>query len=143
MSETAPTAPGDPSVLARRYDRRPRRPLGRGRRNAAIATALVLATLFVVWIVAGQSNRPTSKDVGFDLVSSAEVTADFELTRDPEQPVRCGVEALNDNWAVVGYTELTVEAAAADAERTSIHRVPVRTTNQANTARVADCWPLD
>lgn len=144
MSETAPSAPGgDPSVLARRYDRRPRRTLGRGRRNAAIVVALTLATLFVVWIVAGQSDRPTTKDVGFDLISSAQVSVDFEVTRDPAQPVRCGIEALNDNWAVVGYTEVTLEAAAPEAERTTIHRAPVRTTNQANTGQVSECWPLD
>lgn len=144
MSDSAPTAPGgDPSVLARRYDRRPRRTIGRGARNAAIVVALALATLFVVWIVAGQSGRPTTKDVGFQLISSAQVSVDFEVTRDPEQPVRCGIEALNDDWAVVGYTETTLEAQAPDAERTTIHRVPVRTTNLANTGRVSGCWPLE
>ena len=55
-----------------------------------------MATLFVVWIVQARSAAPSSKDVGFDLISSAQVTADFEVTRDPDQAVRCGVEALNE-----------------------------------------------
>lgn len=139
---TPPDVASDPQVLRERYTRRPRRRLSHRGRWALGAAALLAATLFVAWIVQGQSAAPTSKDVGFDLVSSAEVTADFEVTRDPEQAVRCGVQALNDDWAVVGYREITLPADPA-AERTSAHRVAIRTTNMANTAQVDSCWTLD
>ena len=79
-------------MLQQRYDLRPRRRLSARARWGLIGAALLVATLFVVWIVQGRSAAPSSKDVGFDLISSAQVTADFEVTRDPDQAVRCGVE---------------------------------------------------
>lgn len=136
---TQPAAASDSSVLRERYDIRPRRHLGSRARWLLGAAALLLASLFVIWIVRGQSDAPVHKDVGFDLVSSAGVTADFEVTRAPDQTVRCGIEALNEDWAVVGYQELTLPADSGE-ERTTAHRVPIRTTNQANTAQVFDCW---
>lgn len=136
-----PAAASETAVLQQRYDRRPRRRLSARARWSLIGAALLAATLFVVWIVQGQSGAPTSKDVGFDLLSSAEVTADFEVTRDPDQAVRCGVEALNEDWAVVGYDEITLPA-DPQAERTTAHRLAVRTTNPAHTARVDSCWNL-
>ena len=143
MPHTRQPAPAsEPSVLQQRYDLRPRRRLSARARWGLIGAGLLAATLLVVWIVQGQSGAPTSKDVGFDLVSSAEVTADFEVTRDPDRAVRCGVEALNQDWAVVGYEEITLPAEPG-SERTTAHRLAIRTTNPATTAQVASCWNLD
>lgn len=128
-------------MLQQRYDLRPRRRLSARARWGLIGAALLVATLFVVWIVQGRSAAPSSKDVGFDLISSAQVTADFEVTRDPDQAVRCGVEALNEDWAVVGYEEITLPA-DSQTERTTAHRLAIRTTNPANTARIDSCWNL-
>lgn len=128
-------------MLQQRYDLRPRRRLSARGRWGLIGAALLVATLFVVWIVQGRSAAPSSKDVGFDLISSAQVTADFEVTRDPDQAVRCGVEALNEDWAVVGYEEITLPA-DSQTERTTAHRLAIRTTNPANTARIDSCWNL-
>ena len=136
-----PAVASETSVLQQRYDLRPRRQLSPSARWGLIGAALLVATLFVVWIVQGRSAAPSSKDVGFDLISSAQVTADFEVTRDPDQAVRCGVEALNEDWAVVGYEEITLPA-DSQAERTTAHRLAIRTTNPANTARVDSCWNL-
>ena len=137
-----PAAASRNSTLQQRYDLRPRRRLSARAGWGLIGAALLAATLLVVWIVQGQSSAPTSKDVGFDLLSSAEVTADFEVTRDPDRAVRCGIEALNQDWAVVGYEEITLPA-DPQAERTSAHRLAIRTTNPATTARVDSCWNLD
>ena len=134
-----PARPACPARGAGSGRRGPQRRAPAGTRRIDGGAALLLATLFVIWVVADRSDAPTYKDVGFDLVSSSQVTADFEVTRDPGRTVRCGVEALNDDWAVVGYREITLSAEEG-GQRTTAHRLPLRTTNQANTAQVAECW---
>lgn len=110
-----------------------------------LAAVIVVAGAFVTWIVLAGSTRPATKDVGFELISSAQITADFEVTKDPDDVIRCGVEALNENYAVVGYAETTI--GQVDPERivgrTSAHRVEIRTTNQANSAQVTECWVVN
>ncbi|MCC5673121.1 DUF4307 domain-containing protein [Kocuria rhizophila] len=151
-SATSQPADGGPTPterLARRYGsghrtvaRTPRRgPSGRGWILIAAAATLVSA-LFVVWIVWGQSQRPVFKDVGFQITDAAHGYADFDLTKDPEQSVTCAVQALNEQYAVVGWNEVTIGHVPEDQlnGRTSTHRVPVRTTNTATTAGVDSCW---
>lgn len=147
MPSASPSGPpGDAAVLASRYGRArrtERRGLSRRARLAAIVAALALASLFVAWIVSGQAGRPTAKDVGFDLRSSAMVTADVQVTRDPQDTVRCGIQALNESWATVGYTETEIRAQGPDDPRTVAVRVPIRTTNQANATEATGCWVVD
>lgn len=111
--------------------------------GAVVVAVLVCA--FVIWLVVTEAARPTTKDVGFELISSSRITADFEVTKDPDDVVRCGVEALNENYAVVGYAETTIAEVAPErvVGRTSAHRVEIRTTNQANSAQVVKCWVVD
>lgn len=150
--ETGATAPGTSATqraLAQRYGtghravaRSPRRgPSTRGWMLIAAAATLV-AALFVVWIVWGNSQRPVFKDVSFQITDSGHVYADFDLTKDPDQTVTCAVEALNEQYAVVGWTEVTIGQLPDDQlnGRTSTHRVPLRTTNLATTAGVDSCW---
>ncbi|MGY4843625.1 DUF4307 domain-containing protein [Kocuria sp. CPCC 204721] len=150
--ETGATAPGTSATqraLAQRYGtghravaRSPRRgPSTRGWMLIAAAATLV-AALFVVWIVWGNSQRPVFKDVSFQITDSAHVYADFDLTKDPDQTVTCAVQALNEQYAVVGWTEVMIGQLPDDQlnGRTSTHRVPLRTTNLATTAGVDSCW---
>ena len=161
MSSAAPVpAPGgspDPSgpqdrVLSQRYGsghRTVNRPPRKGPSNRvwwliAGAGALVTA-LFVVWIVWGQSQRPGYKDVSFQITDSGHVYADFDLTKDADQSVTCAVQALNEQYAIVGWSEIAVDHVNPDElnGRTSTHRVPLRTTNLATTAGVSSCWNTD
>ena len=101
-----------------------------------------MAALFVVWIVWGGSQKPVFKDVSFHVADAGHAYADFDLTKDPDQSVTCAVQALNEQYAVVGWREVTI-GRVAESElngRTSTHRVPVRTTNLATTAGVNSCW---
>ncbi|MDO5617525.1 DUF4307 domain-containing protein [Kocuria sp.] len=144
MSTSQPP-PGDDDAVVRlqqRYARRGSRTVSRRSLIWTLAVATVVAGAFVVWIVVAGAHRPATKDVGFELISSARITADFEVSKDPEDVVRCGVEALNSNYAVVGYTETTIGEVDPDlvVGRTSAHRVEIRTTNQANSAQVTECW---
>ena len=140
---------GAPGVLAQRYGTGHRAVAPRWRRGPSqrgwivIAAAATLVTAaFVVWIVWGGSQKPVFKDVSFHVADAGHAYADFDLTKDPDQSVTCAVQALNEQYAVVGWNEVTI-AHVAQSElngRTSTHRVPVRTTNQATTAGVESCW---
>ncbi|NHU85320.1 DUF4307 domain-containing protein [Kocuria sp. JC486] len=133
------------AVLEQRYARRRTPAVSRRAWWVVLAVGILVAAAFIIWTIVGGSNRPSTKDVGFELISSSQITADFELTKGEDEVVRCGVEALNESYAVVGYTETTIGEVPADqlSGQTSAHRVEIRTTNQANSARVAQCWVLD
>lgn len=142
---STPQHEADTARLQQRYATRAPRSVSHRSLMWTLAVAVLVAGVFVTWIVISGSNRPATKDVGFELISSSRITADFEVSKDPDDVVRCGVEALNENYAVVGYTETTI--AEVDPERvvgrTSAHRVEIRTTNQANSAQVTQCWLVD
>ncbi|MDO4919355.1 DUF4307 domain-containing protein [Kocuria sp.] len=136
-------------VLSQRYGaghrtvtRAPRRGPGQRGWIAIAVAATLVAALFVVWIVWGDSQRPVFKDVSFGITDAGHVYADFDLTKDPDQTVTCAVQALNEQYAVVGWNEVTIGRVAPEElnGRTSTHRVAVRTTNAATTAGVESCW---
>lgn len=133
-----------PDLLHDRYGapRRERRIGPRGWIGLAVAATLLTA-VFVVWVVTSRQSAPTFKDISFAVVSEARATADFDLTKRPEDVVTCAVQALNQEYAVVGWTEVTVGAVPAERlsdAGTSSHRAAVRTTNLATTAVVDSCW---
>ncbi|KMK74223.1 hypothetical protein ACJ65_00510 [Kocuria rhizophila] len=144
-----PEEPATERVLSQRYGSGHRTVAGTPRRGPGargwilIAVAATLAAaLFVTWIVRGESQQPVAKDVSFKIMDAGQVYADFDLTKDPDQTVTCAVQALNEQYAVVGWNEVTIGHVPEDElnGRTSTHRVPVRTTNLANTAGVDSCW---
>ncbi|MCJ8504520.1 DUF4307 domain-containing protein [Kocuria flava] len=133
-----------PDLLRSRYGA-PRRDRRIGRRGwiALVAAATLLAAAFAVWVLGGQQRQPTFKDIGFQVLSEARATADFDLTKHPDDVVTCAVQALNEEYAVVGWTEVTVGALPREQlheGRTSSHRAELRTTNLATTAVVDSCW---
>ncbi|GGG42913.1 hypothetical protein GCM10011374_01620 [Kocuria dechangensis] len=133
-----------PDLLRNRYGApaRTRRIGPRGWLGILLAATLVSA-VFIVWVVTAQSSAPTFKDVGFQIVSETQATADFDLTKRPGDVVTCAVRALNEEYAVVGWKEVTVGAVPEELlsdGRTSSHRVALRTTNLATTAVVDSCW---
>ncbi|MGX5359362.1 DUF4307 domain-containing protein [Kocuria sp. KH4] len=136
-----------PALLRDRYGRPARaRRLGPRGWLGLLALATLLAAGFVVWVVTARSAAPTFKDIGFHVVSEARVTADFDLTKRPGDVVTCAVNALNEEYAVVGWAEVTVGAVAEERlgeGGTSTHRASVRTTNLATTAVVDSCWVED
>lgn len=136
-----------PDLLRDRYGapRRERRMGTRGWIGLAVLATLLTA-VFVVWVVTARQSAPVVKDIGFEVLSEHRATADFELTKRPEDVVACAVQALNHEYAVVGWAEVTVGAVPEDRlgdGGTSSHRAAVRTTNLATTAVVDSCWLED
>ncbi|MFI7580350.1 DUF4307 domain-containing protein [Kocuria kalidii] len=133
-----------PDLLRNRYgaSRHEHRIGPRGWIGIVLAVTLLTA-VFAVWVVLARQSAPTFKDIGFEVVSEARATADFELTKRPEDVVTCAVQALNQEYAVVGWAEVTVGSVPEDRlsdAGTSSHRAAVRTTNLATTAVVDSCW---
>ncbi|WP_225755394.1 DUF4307 domain-containing protein [Actinotalea sp. Marseille-Q4924] len=115
------------------------------RRRAGRAALWVLGALGVagaLWIGVGAARTPvTWTDVGFSLDGADRVEVVFEVARtDPSVPVRCTVQALNQQYAQVGLVEVDVPPATATAVRLS---TTVRTSEQAVTGIVDTCVVVD
>ncbi|MCT1366475.1 DUF4307 domain-containing protein [uncultured Kocuria sp.] len=130
-------------TLDQRYGTsRPHRRLSRRAWWAIVGALVAVGVLLAAWIAYGNSRAPTFKEVSFDDSRATDVTLDFDLTKEPEDTVTCAVQALNDQHAIVGWKEVTIGHVPEDQlrEKTSPHRVNLRTTSQAHTATVDSCW---
>ena len=68
---------------------------------------------------------------------------DYEVTKDPAATAQCAVQVLNESYAVVGWTVVTIPPADAEADgdgRTTSHSTAVRTESEGVTGGVNACW---
>lgn len=101
----------------------------------AVAAALVVA---LGWsIVAQQMNAVDSDDLGFELVDERSVDVRFQITGVQGKDVACVVEALDEEFGVVGWK--VVEIPAGDAHSQALS-VTVPTVSAATTGLVNSCW---
>jgi hypothetical protein len=91
-----------------------------------------------VWLGLGAAMTPvTWQDVGFTVSGDDAVEVTFDLTRpDAVVPVRCRVQALNEQYGQVGL--LVVDVPPGE-ERTERLRVTVATSERAVTGLVDSC----
>ncbi|HWS57555.1 MAG TPA: DUF4307 domain-containing protein [Actinotalea sp.] len=132
------TAPGLP---AGRYGPEPDARSGR-RRVLGLALAGAALVGVTLWVGLGAARTPvTWKDVGFSVDGPVGVEVVFDVIRiDPSVPVRCRVQALNQQYAQVGLVTLDVPPAPDRAQRLA---VDVATTETAVTGLVDACWVVD
>ena len=132
-SMTSPT-------LATRYGA-PKRTVTPRRRRWLIAAAVVIGVV-VIAVLALVVARPTitTKDIGFAVRDASAITVDVDVTVPAGVHGRCAIQALDERFTVVGYTEIDVEPAAGAAG--TAHRVPLRTTSLAVSGGVDRCWNL-
>ncbi|GAA1938396.1 hypothetical protein GCM10009775_33150 [Microbacterium aoyamense] len=123
--------------LAERYGRRPR---PHRRRAFWIAVALVAVTS-----IAGLAGLTISNsmdevgfdETGFDLIDERTVTVSFQLTPPTGASAACALQALDEDFGVVGW--LVVEYPASEAvTRTLTETIP--TVAEATTGTVHSCW---
>lgn len=79
-----------------------------------------------------------AETVAYDHLDAQRIAISFQLTAPPGTAVRCGLEALNEGRAQVGFLEVDVPA---QSERQSIHRVEVATQGDAVSGQVLECAP--
>jgi len=105
--------PADTS-LANRYGAKKRRLSPRAAR-AAVGVALVAGIGFLAWVTTSNSlSGVTFKDVGYSTTDATLAEVDFQVTREPANPVKCAVKALDSKFAVVGWKVVDVPPSAAD-----------------------------
>ncbi len=134
------------SALAERYgrtgtDRRRRLVLG----IAAASGVLLAVVAWVVWVgLFSPSASLEARDTGYSGPGGGALTSDdasvdirFEVTTDPGTPVSCALQALNEQFAIVGWK--VVELAPAESRTRSLVE-NVRVTEPAVTGLIYRCW---
>jgi hypothetical protein len=129
--------------LDERYGRtRPpgaRSPLARRRLLVTLGVlALVAALAWAAWAGSGLAaqQRVSSQVIGFSEPTDSAVTLTFQVTKDPEDTVRCDVRAMAEDFTTVGWR--TVELGPAD-EDVVARQVEIRTQQRAVSAEVMGC----
>jgi hypothetical protein len=110
--------------------------------------ALVAGIGFLAWVTTSNSlSGVTFKDVGYSTTDATLAEVDFQVTREPSNPVKCAVKALDSKFAVVGWKVVDIPPTAADGTadggRTVAQRVTVRTESESVSGLVDSCWIPD
>lgn len=134
------------SAVAERYGRTP---VDRRRRvTLAIAAGAGVIAVVVAWVVWVGLFGPTAgletRDIGYSApgggaLTAADTSVDirFEVTTDPGQPVSCALQALNEQFAIVGWKVVTLPP-GDDRTRSFVENV--RVTEPAVTGLIYRCW---
>lgn len=129
-----------PNTVAERYgrtsgDRRRRLVIGIG----AAAGVLVVAVAWVIWVgLFGPSASLDARDTGYTNDNpDGSVDVRFEVTVDAGTPVSCALQALNEQFAIVGWKIVDLPPAP---ERTRAFVENVRVTEPAVTGLIYRCW---
>jgi len=129
-------------AIAARYGRTPGSRARDRRLLWIVAAAFVL--VFVAWVVwAGlDGSRPSieARNTAHELIDDTRVSVSFEVTGPQNTPMACSVQALNEQFAVVGWK--VVELPLSD-KRTRSFTELVRTTELSNTGVVDTCWVVE
>jgi len=145
---TSPDQPAQPapadSSLANRYGAKKRRLSPKGAR-AVIAVVLAVGIGFLAWVTTSNSlSGVTYKDVGYSTTDATLAEVDFQVTREPANPVKCAVKALDSKFAVVGWKVVDIPPTAGngtpDGGRTVAQRVTLRTESASVSGVVDSCW---
>lgn len=144
-------APDD--SLANRYGRTQRRPLTaeeqrRRRWNTGwlISAALVAAVAVTAWFSLSATSRMLAyKDVGFEIQSPTQASVTFQVTKEPEATVACGVQVLSENYAIVGWETVVIgptdrAAITTPSDNTQYYQVDLRTDSLGTNGGLNECW---
>lgn len=103
--------------------------------GTAIAAVLVIA---FGWMTVAQSmSSVDADDLGYELVDEHSVDVRFQVTGVQGKDVVCIVEALDEEFGVVGWK--LVEIAAGDSHSRAVEAT-VPTVGEATTGLVNTCW---
>ncbi|MBO0979252.1 DUF4307 domain-containing protein [Microbacterium sp. SD291] len=120
--------------LDERYGRTRRR---RGPWVITIAAAVLVVGAFSWMTVAGQMNSVDADDLGFELVDEHTVDVRFQVTGVQGKNVVCVIEALDEEFGVVGWK--VVEIPPGDSHSQALSTT-VPTVSEATTGLVNTCW---
>jgi hypothetical protein len=115
---------------------------GRGRRRRAPWIIAGIVAVLVVgafgWMIVAQAmSSVDADDLGFDLVDEHTVEVRFQVSGVQGKDVVCVVEALDEEFGVVGWKVVEVPAGDSHAQAFS---ASVPTVSEATTGLVNTCW---
>ena len=122
-------------LLAERYGKKPKN--AKRDRIVALSIAVVALVGFLTWaiaVTAENSGRPTGNLLSYSIESDHQITVEISANDHRSKAVICQVQALADNYEVVGYKEVPV-AVTDDMVNTTLN-----TVKPAVSAVVKDCW---
>lgn len=127
------------AAVAERYGRTPAD--SRRRVVLAVVAALGVVAVIVSWVVWVGLFSPTAsletRDTGYSIRDDATVDVRFEVTTDAGTPVSCALQALNEQFAIVGWK--IVDLPPSD-DRTRAFVENIRVTEPAVTGLIYRCW---
>lgn len=127
------------TAVAERYGRTP----AERRRRATLALVagagvLVAVIAWVVWVgLFSPTASLETRDTGYAIRGDSTVDVRFEVTTDPGQPVSCALQALNEQFAIVGWKVVDLPPGN---DRTRAFVENVRVTEPAVTGLIYRCW---
>ena len=129
----------DSGLLGSRYGQTTR--VSRQQRIWAVTGVAGVAVVLIAWLWWAGLAQPTAqfetRNLGYELVSDREVIVKFEVSAPPGTRLNCAVQALNASYGIVGWQILDI---AASDQRTRVFNQPVRTSEQAVTGLLYQCW---
>lgn len=130
---------GEADRIAKRYGRTP--DTVKRQKLIGILGAIGVAVVLVVWIVwAGpirSSSQFEARDLGFSLVDERNVVVQFEISVTPNTPMKCAIQALNAQYAIVGWRVVDIPPSS---QRTRVFEQPLRTSETPVTGLLYRCW---
>ncbi len=105
---------------------------------ALAALALGIAVAWLLWTdVLGLNPSVVARDTGHSLISDSSVSVDFDLTVTEGRSAACALQALNPEFAIVGWK---IFLYPASTERIRQITETLTTSEYATTGLVYSCW---
>lgn len=105
---------------------------------AAVAVAAVSVVGYLGWTtVSGTMNDVGVDDLGFEVRGEHEIEVAFQFTAPPGRDVACVLEALDEDFGIVGWSVVRYPAGEGHAQQ---HAEVVPTVAEATTGLVNSCW---
>ena len=101
------------------------------------AVALLVVGAFSWMTVAQSMGSVDADDLGFELVDEHSVNVSFQVTGVQGKNVVCALEALDEEFGVVGWKIVEIEAGDSHSQARS---VSIPTVAAATTGLVNTCW---
>jgi len=125
--------------LDARYGRTPK---GRGRdRRLLWIVASGFALVLVAWVVwaglDGAAPQLEARDTRHSIIDEHSVSVTFEVSMPTGSSASCAVEALNQNFTIVGWK--VVDLPPSDRYTRSVTEI-IRTSELSNTGLIYRCW---
>lgn len=135
----APAPAPESATIASRYGRGPR--AKKRERWMLIGGAFAVLAVVTTWVFwAGWDNNQADlefTDTAFTIPDAQHVDITFTINTPKGTPVTCALQALNEDFAIVGWR--IVSYPGSDARLTK-HTETIRTTQQSNTGLINTCW---